>query len=293
MKRIRIDLAYDGTSFHGWAAQPGLRTVEGTLTAALETVLRHEVKLTVAGRTDAGVHASHQVAHVDVEDEAWARLPGRSDRTPEQAFLTRVSGVLARDGGEAGGTARLVTDVVLSGATVVSQDFDARFSALGRAYRYRIDDRDIPGVFTRHIALRTDALDERAMMIAGADLLGEHDFLSFCKPREGATTIRTLRKLVVSRPELGPDAGLLVVDLEADAFCHSMVRTIVGTLIEVGRGKRPVTWPKERLEQQSRDRGVIVAPAHGLTLEMVDYPDPQRYAERAEMARRVRENPLT
>lgn len=290
MKRIRLDLAYDGTHFHGWAAQPGLRTVEGVLTESLETVLRHEVKLTVAGRTDAGVHASHQVAHVDVDGDAWARLPGRSDRTPEASLLTRVGGVLAR---ESNAVNKQVGDIVLSSAAVVPEEFDARFSATGRAYRYRIDDRAVPSVFTRHVALRTEALDEGEMLVAGLKLLGEHDFLSFCKPREGATTIRTLRKLNVTRPQIGSDAGLVVVDLEADAFCHSMVRSIVGSLIEVGRKRKPATWPRERLGEKSRDRGVILAPAHGLTLERVDYPAPERYAEQAKVARQVRENPLT
>lgn len=288
MKRIRLDLSYEGTSFHGWAAQPGLRTVEGTLTSALETILRRDVKLTVAGRTDAGVHAAAQTAHLDVDDEVWEALPGRSSRTPGEALVSRVTGVLSH-----GHAVRGVSDIVVASAREVSPEFDARFSAIGRAYRYRIDDREIPDVFTRHRALRTDPLDEGLMQGGGASLLGENDFLSYCKPREGATTIRTLRKLEVHRPGIGPDAGLLVVDLEADAFCHSMVRSIVGTLIEVGRGRRAIGWPAERLAEQRRDKGVILAPAHGLTLERVDYPPADQVGAQARRARRVRENPLT
>lgn len=288
MKRIRLDLSYDGTRFHGWAAQPGLRTVEGVLTSALETVLRADVKLTVAGRTDAGVHAAAQTAHFDVDEEAWNSVPGRSSRTPGQALITRTAGVLSRDQGLRG-----IGDIVIASAREVSPDFDARFSATGRHYRYRVDDREVPDVFARVRALRSVPLNEHLMREGGSHLLGEHDFLSYCKPREGATTIRTLRRLEISRPEIGPDAGLLVLDLEADAFCHSMVRSVVGTLIEVGRGKQEVEWPLLRLGERRRDSGVVIAPPHGLTLERVDYPDEERYAEQAERARSVRENPLT
>lgn len=288
MIRIRLDLSYEGTHFHGWAAQPGLRTVEGVVTTALETVLRQPVKMTVAGRTDAGVHAANQTAHVDIDDDVWQTVPGRSDRRPEDALATRLRGVLSRDQGVRG-----VGDIVVHRATVVSEEFDARFSATGRHYRYRIDDRPVPDVFTRMRALRSLALDEARMNASGVALLGEHDFLSYCKPREGATTIRTLRRLEVHRPRTGIDAGLLVIDLEADAFCHSMVRSIAGTLIDVGRGKQDVTWPQARLGQRRRDTGVVIAPAYGLTLERVDYPHESEFAERAAKARRVREKPLT
>ncbi|AZN30982.1 tRNA pseudouridine(38-40) synthase TruA [Flaviflexus salsibiostraticola] len=288
MNRIRLDLSYDGSGFHGWAAQPGLRTVEGVLTEALETILRRQIRLTVAGRTDAGVHAAAQTAHFDVEDEVWQRVPGRSSRTPGEALLTRLTGVMAR-----GQVNRGIGDIVIARVEQTSSDFDARFSAVGRRYRYRIDDRPVPDVFARTRALRSEPLDDRLMMRAGAGLVGEHDFLSFCKPREGATTIRTLRGLDVHRPGSGPDAGLLVLDLEADAFCHSMVRSIVGTLVEIGRGRRDPVWAQKRLAERSRSEGVVIAPAHGLTLEGVEYPDESRYAQQAEQARRVRENPLT
>ncbi|WP_182354925.1 tRNA pseudouridine(38-40) synthase TruA [Flaviflexus huanghaiensis] len=288
MNRIRLDLSYDGSGFHGWAAQPGLRTVEGVLTEALETVLRAQIKLTVAGRTDAGVHAAAQTAHFDIADDTWRVVPGRSSRTPGAALLTRLTGVLAR-----GQRTRGVGDIVVARAEVTSPEFDARFSAVGRRYRYRIDDRLVPDVFARNRALHTEPLRADRMSQAGARLLGEHDFLSYCKPRAGATTIRTLRRLDVHRPQNGPDTGLLVVDLEADAFCHSMVRSIVGTLIEIGRGRRDPTWAHTRLVERERSAGVIVAPAHGLTLEGVDYPEASRYAEQAELARKVRENPLT
>lgn len=282
--RIRLDLGYDGSRFHGWAAQPGLRTVEGELTAALQLVLRHEVRLTVAGRTDAGVHAAAQVVHCDVEEEAWRRLPGRSDRSPEEALKTRLSKLLSRASGEEG-----PGDIIIASVRLVPEDFDARFSALRRAYSYRLDDGEIPGLWNRRRAWRTEPVCEKDMEEAGALLLGEHDFLSYCKPREGATTIRTLLSLTCHRPEAGVDAGLVRIDLEADAFCHSMVRSIVGALVEVGRGRRPVTWPASRLAEARRDRGVILAPPHGLTLERVDYPE-AGYGLQARAARRMRQH---
>lgn len=282
--RLRIDLAYDGARFHGWAAQPGLVTVEGELTAALERVLRHPAKLTVAGRTDAGVHAAAQVVHLDVEEDAYSRLPGRSDHTPEQALAHRLGKLLARSCGEEG-----PGDILISKVTVVPDDFDARFSALRRAYSYRLDDAELPSLWNRRRAWRIAPVDEEAMGRAGRPLLGEHDFLSFCKPREGATTIRTLESLRVWRPASGPDAGLVRIDLEADAFCHSMVRSIVGTLVEVGLGRREIGWPAARLVEARRDRGVVLAPAHGLTLERVDYPE-AGYGLQARAARRMRQH---
>lgn len=286
--RIRIDLAYDGTDFHGWAVQPGLRTVEGELTLALSTILRRDVALTVAGRTDAGVHASAQVAHLDLSAEEWGSLPGRSGRSPADSLVSRVNSLVAR--GAPG--PRGVSDIAVSSAREVPDEFDARFSALERSYRYRIDDRAVPDVFQARTAHHHPGLDTAAMVDGAAHLLGEHDFLSFCKPRDGATTIRELTGITIDRPRVGSDAGLVTVDLRADAFCHSMVRSIVAALIEVGSGRRSPGWVGEKLAEESRAAGVGVAPARGLMLTGVRYPD-SGFGRQAALARRVREKPLT
>ena len=306
--RVRLELAYDGAGFAGWAAQPGLRTVEGVLTEALGTVLRVPVRLTVAGRTDAGVHAAGQVAHFDVAQEAWRALPGRSDRPPAQALLTRLAGVLAREarrsagGGGAGIVPRGTSDVVVSGAREAPAGFDARFSATERAYRYRIADGG-PVAGARDPRRRgsvlwvPEALDVDAMRRAAAPLLGEHDFLGYCKPREGATTIRALRRLEWSRVpgdavgREGADAGLVVLDVVADAFCHSMVRSLVGACLAVGQGRRDEDWPARILRRASRETAAPVAPAHGLTLERVGYPADDELAAQAERARVLRSRP--
>ena len=291
MPRIRLDLAYDGTFFSGWAAQPGLRTVEGVLTSALVTVLREPVRLTVAGRTDAGVHAAAQVVHFDASTEAWAALPGRSDRLPEAALLTRLAGVLAREAqASLPRTPRGAGDVVVTGARSVPQAFDARFGALSRRYTYRIAD----AAASRDPARRAtvlwlpDRLDVRAMEASAEPLLGEHDFLSYCKPRQGATTIRTLRTLTWRRAAGGPDVGLVVLTVVADAFCHSMVRSLVGAGLAVGQGRKPVTWPGELLAARTRDGAAPVAPPHGLTLEEIVYPADDDLAAQAERARTTR-----
>nr|WP_279221382.1 tRNA pseudouridine synthase A [Actinomyces lilanjuaniae] len=274
--RVRLDLAYDGAGFSGWAAQPGLRTVEGVLTAALTTVLRTPVRLTVAGRTDAGVHAVGQVVHLDVPAAAWQALPGRSRRAPEQALLTRLTGVLAREarqawrvpdlpstvesssqgpgGGQdervptagstraAGRVPRGASDVVVTAASQVGPDFDARFGALWRRYTYRISD----GASLRdprrrgHVLWTEGVLDVEAMQASALPLLGEHDFLSFCRPRQGASTVRDLRRLCWQRVEgAGADASLVTLSVEADAFCHSMVRSLVGRGWRWGGGGVP------------------------------------------------------
>ena len=291
MPRIRLDLAYDGTFFSGWAAQPGLRTVEGVLTSALATVLREPVRLAVAGRTDAGVHAAAQVVHLDVSPEAWAALPGRSDRLPEAALLTRMAGVLAREAQTSlPRTPRGAGDVVVTGARIVPEAFDARFGALSRRYTYRIADADAPRNPARRATVLwlPDRLDVEAMEASAKPLLGEHDFLSYCKPRQGATTIRTLRTLEWRRAAAGPDAGLVTLSVVADAFCHSMVRSLVGAGLAVGQGRRPAAWPDELLAARSRDGAAPVAPPHGLTLEEVVYPADDELAAQAERARATR-----
>ena len=291
MPRIRLDLAYDGTFFSGWAAQPGLRTVEGVLTSALATVLREPVRLTVAGRTDAGVHAAAQVVHLDVSSQTWGALPGRSERSPEAALLTRLAGVLAREAQDSlPPTPRGASDIVVTGVRIVPEAFDARFGALTRRYTYRIADDAAPRDPARRATVLwlPGRLDVEAMAASAAPLLGEHDFLSFCKPRGGATTIRTLRALDWHRTSAGPDAGLVTLGVVADAFCHSMVRSLVGAGLAVGQGRKPATWPGEVLAARTRNGAAPVAPPHGLTLEEVTYPGDDELAAQAERARTTR-----
>ena len=273
--RVRLDLAYDGSGFSGWAAQPGLRTVEGVLSDALTTVLRapQQVRLTVAGRTDAGVHARGQVAHADVDSAAWGSLPGRSDRPASDAAARRLSGVLP-------------SDVVVRRVSVAPEGFDARFSALSRRYRYRIlDDPTAADPLRRHdTVLVRDRLDVGAMDQAARGLLGLHDFAAYCKRREGATTVRTLLDYRWDRDP----AGALEATVVADAFCHSMVRALVGAAVRVGQRREATSWPAEVLASGHRDPRVTVMPAHGLCLEEVAYPPDEELAARAEQARAVR-----
>ncbi len=260
--RLRIDLAYDGTDFRGWAAQPALRTVQGDLTAAMATVLRlpaDDVRLVCAGRTDAGVHARGQVAHVDLTDDFAEDDLVRLAR--------RLNGVLA-------------TDARVRRVTVAPEGFDARFSALWRRYAYRIvDDPAVVDPLTRReVVFWPRHLDLDAMNAAAAPLVGLHDFAAFCKQRPGATTIRTLLELWWSRD----DNGVVIGRVKADAFCHSMVRALVGCLVAVGEGRRPAEWANHVLTAQQRDPSVVVLHAHGLTLEEVAYPPVAQMAARAE-----------
>ncbi len=267
--RLRLDLDYDGSAFHGWASQPGLRTVAGVLSDALAVALRvaaDDVSLVVAGRTDAGVHASGQVCHLDLAREVDL------DR------LTRsVRGLLP-------------ADVRLRRVVIAPPGFDARFAALRRHYEYRLDD-DPAGVAPLargYVVAHSRPLDVEAMSTSSQQLLGLHDFAAFCKRRDQpagtATTIRTLERFTWRRDV----AGQVVTRLSADAFCHSMVRALVGALLSVGDGRRPVDWPAAVLAAGVRDPAVTVAPAHGLRLVAVDYPPDEGLAARAVQARAVR-----
>jgi tRNA pseudouridine38-40 synthase len=272
--RVRLDLGYDGSAFAGWATQPGLRTVQGTVEAALGTVLRiPPPRLTVAGRTDAGVHARGQVAHVDLDDEVWAAVRGRLD-DPATALLRRLAGVLP-------------DDVVVHRAGPAPEGFDARFSATHRTYAYRLaDSPDLVDPLRRNHVLRHRLpLDVEAMAESAGPLVGHHDFAAFCKPRPGATTVRTLIDLTVARPSAGADSGLVVVTVRADAFCHSMVRALVGALLAVGEARRLPHWPADLLAARLRDPAAHVAPACGLTLEAVAYPPDGDLAARADQTR--------
>lgn len=273
--RVRLDLSYDGTAYAGWAAQPGLRTVQGTLEAALGTVLRcPEPRLTVAGRTDAGVHARGQVAHVDVAAQVWEAVRGRMDGPPGEVLVRRLAGVLP-------------PDVVVHAAVPAPAGFDARFSALHRRYAYRLADDPVrvDPLRRSHVVRHRRPLDASAMGEAALGLVGRHDFAAYCKPRPGATTIRTLQVLDVTRPTAGPDVGLVVATVQADAFCHSMVRALVGALLAVGEGRRAPRWPAELLAGGARDAAAHVAPAHGLTLEEVTYPRDDLLDDRAHATR--------
>ena len=262
LRRFRLDLAYDGTAFSGWAPQPGRRTVCGVLTEALSTVLRRPVGLTVAGRTDAGVHATGQVAHAD--------LPTGLDGSRLVLRLARL----------------LPPDVRVRAVIPVPDAFDARFSALRRHYRYRIATapHGAEPLRARDTLAWPHPLDLDAVTAAAATLLGEHDFAAFCRHREGATTVRALQRLSWTRG----DDGVVEAAVSADAFCHSMVRSLVGALLDVGRGRRDRSWPAALLARGERVSEVPVAPAHGLTLVGVDYPPDAELAARAAVTRRLR-----
>ncbi len=272
--RLRIDLAYDGSAFHGWAKQSGLRTVQGDLEQAIDTVLRTSgSSLTVAGRTDAGVHARGQVAHVDLAEDQVQAAAGRSHEPTLDAVRRRLNGVLG-------------PDVRVHRITEAPAGFDARFSAVWRRYAYRVADQPqlVDPLERGHVLSWTHPLDLDAMNAAAQHLLGEHDFAAFCRKRQGATTIRTLLDL---RWEREP-TGIAVATVRADAFCHTMVRSLVGALIAVGEGRQELAWPAKVLTQGQRDPAVKVSRAHGLTLEEVAYPADGDLAARAREARAVR-----
>jgi tRNA pseudouridine38-40 synthase len=268
--RVRIDLSYDGSAFSGWAAQPGRRTVEDVVAAALGRVLRlpgtlNPPKLTVAGRTDAGVHARGQVVHVDLPGAAWSVASGR--------VMARLASALP-------------ADVRVRAAGLAPPGFDARFSALWRRYAYRVcDDEGAADPLRRHETLwYFRRLDLPAMNEAARLLLGEHDFAAFCRRREGATTVRTLRVLDWHRD----GDGIAIATVVADAFCHNMVRSLVGALLAVGEGRHPPGWAAAVLATAVRDPAVRVVAPHGLCLEEVGYPPPGELAARAAETRAVR-----
>jgi len=279
VSRHLLTLAYDGTGFHGWARQPAHPSVQEALEDALATIVRTPVATVVAGRTDAGVHARGQAVHLDLDDAARSRLTGRDGTLPVDATLVRrLNAVLAR-----------TTDgaVLIHASRTVPDGFDARFSALWRSYTYTIADgtpRWDP-LQRRSTLQLPDAVDVTAMQAEAHSLLGLHDFLSFCKPREEATTVRELQAASVHRS----DDGLVRVHLRADAFCHHMVRTIVGALLGVGTGRKPEHWVGERLAARVRDADTRMVPGHALVLEEVGYPADTEAAFRAEATRARRD----
>ncbi|THA24965.1 tRNA pseudouridine(38-40) synthase TruA [Streptomyces sp. RKND-216] len=269
--RVRLDLSYDGKDFSGWARQKGgQRTVQQEIEDALRVVLRLDAAppLTVAGRTDAGVHARGQVAHVDLPAHLWAEQGGQ--------LLRRLAG-------------RLPMDVRVHRVAEAPPHFDARFSAIWRRYAYRVCDHPggVDPLRRGHVLWHNWPLDLDAMNAAADALLGEHDFAAYCKKREGATTIRTLRRLHWVRHR----DGVLEATVLADAFCHNMVRSLVGAMLFVGDGHRPSEWPGKVLAAGVRDSAVHVVRPHGLTLEEVGYPADADLAARNAASRNKRTLP--
>ncbi|GAA4248653.1 tRNA pseudouridine(38-40) synthase TruA [Dactylosporangium darangshiense] len=265
--RVRLDVSYDGTDFSGWALQPGRRTVAGELLAVLERLFGSVEGLTVAGRTDAGVHATGQVCHVDVPPERWAVLA--------PALVRKLSGLLP-------------PDVRVLAAAEAPPEFDARFSALARRYEYRVTDAPYGAdpLRRRNTLAWPRPLDLERLNAAAAGLVGEHDFAAFCRRKEHASTIRAVARMDWRRD---PD-GTLVATVEADAFCWSMVRSLVGAQLATGDGRRASQWPATLLTRAVRADEVVVAPAHGLTLVAVTYPpDSASLLARAEQTRRRRD----
>lgn len=260
LARLRLDIAYDGTDFSGWAAQPGLRTVCGVLEDAFSTVLRTPVRLTVAGRTDAGVHARGQVAHLDVP---VSLIP---DGDPGR-LVRRMARFLPQD-------------VRVLQIAWAHPDFDARFSAYRRHYAYRLSS----AVYGAMPARARDTVSfpgtvDLDLLRAGSEsLLGLHDFAAFCRRREGATTVRELQRFDWVAEDDEP--SVLTAYVSADAFCWSMVRSLVGAAMAVGQGKRPVAWMAGLLQERERTSTVSVAPAKGLSLVGVDYPADTELAQR-------------
>lgn len=279
--RIRLDLAYDGGPFSGWALQPGLRTLQGTLEAALELLIRRPVRVTVAGRTDAGVHARGQVVHLDLTEAEWLGLNRGAELDPAVALLRRLRGALSRGLGDLTGA------IVVHRVSIAPEGFDARFSALWRRYSYRIADG--PALWDplgRYDTLwHKSPLDVDLLNEGSVQLLGLQNFLSYCKPREGSTTIRELQRFEFARGE----DGVIVATVQADAFCHNMVRALVGSALYVGEGVEPPGWLHERLLARKRDARSVLAAPHPLVLEEVAYPSDDELLARAELTRALRE----
>ncbi|ORA59005.1 tRNA pseudouridine(38-40) synthase TruA [Mycobacteroides franklinii] len=276
--RLRLDIAYDGTEFAGWATQVNQRTVAGVLGEAFTTIVGEPVLLHAAGRTDAGVHATGQVAHLDVPAACLPELLGRYRPVGAPEFdrlIRRLSRFLPND--------VRVLDICRAAA-----HFDARFSALRRHYEYRFSTASF-GVLPmqRHDVVGWHrALDVDAMNEASRELLGLNDFAAFCRHRERATTIRELQRF-----DWVADGHQLTAHVSADAFCWSMVRSLVGAVLAVGEGRRPVQWCADLLKKERRSSDFAAAPARGLTLVGVDYPPDDEMAARVMITRDVRIRP--
>lgn len=272
--RLRLEIAYDGTDFAGWATQTNQRTVAGTIDEALSTVFQTPVITRAAGRTDTGVHATGQVAHADIPAAAIpCAYPRTSRDEPEfRPLVRRLARLLPED--------VRVLDVVRA-----SDGFDARFSALRRHYRYRLSTAPfgVEPQETRFVTPWPRALDVEAMHAGSRELQGFHDFAAFCRPRAGATTIRDLQRLEWER-----DGDAITAHVTADAFCWSMVRSLVGALLAVGEGRRDPRWCAELLTLSRRSSDFATAPARGLTLVGVDYPADAELRARISVTRDMR-----
>lgn len=273
--RLRLDIAYDGTDFTGWATQDGHRTVAGVLDDALSTVFRTPVRLFAAGRTDSGVHATGQVAHVDVPADALGHAYPRHPRPGDPEFLPLIRR-LARF---------LPEDVRVREIGRAPAGFDARFSALRRHYVYRLSSAPygVEPHVARYVTPWPRHLDVAAMVVASQKLVGLHDFAAFCRHRAGATTIRDLQRL-----DWEADGDLVTAFVTADAFCWSMVRSLVGAVLAVGEGRRDPAWCATLLSEPQRSSAFAAAPARGLTLVGVDYPPDDQLAARIAITRDLR-----
>lgn len=274
--RVRMSIGYDGSSFHGWGRQPNVLGIQQVIEEALETLIRRAVRVIVAGRTDAGVHARAQVVHFDLTPTEYEHLPRRAPLSPPEALVRRMNGILAAQDGA----------VLILEAQRAEEGFDARFSALQRRYSYRIAD-GLPrwDPLTRGQTMWHRAeLDVEKMNAEARSVLGRHDFLTYCKPRPEATTIRTLQEFSFTRV---PD-GIVVAHLVADAFCHNMVRALIGAALMVGDGREEPGFMRQRLVAMVRDSKTKLAHPRALVLEEVRYPRPEELAARAAQTRAKR-----
>ena len=244
--RLRIDLAYDGTNYAGWAKQPDQRTIQEEIENALVKITQSPIETVVAGRTDAGVHASGQVIHVD--------LPENSEIKELVFKLNRM----------------LDEDIRILKVTVMDKGFHARFSATERSYTYTILDGNqvVSPLHRLDVAPWYRSLDVEILNSASALLIGNHDFAAFCKFREGATTVRNLNRFNWVRD----DAGYLIANIAANAFCYSMVRNLVGAVVCVAEGRNNYDWISAMLANKERVPDSLVFVARGLTLRHVEYP---------------------
>jgi len=259
-RRLRIDIAYDGTAFFGWATQPDQRTIQDLVEEAVARISRGDVESVVAGRTDAGVHATGQVIHIDLPDAVF------SDGLTYRVLRYKLNRILDED----------VRIMEISDAP---EGFHARFSALRRIYTYKIlDNNEVIAPLSRYdVAPWYRRLDVDLMNKASALVLGHHDFAAFCKFKEGGTTIRTLEKYQWHRDS----EGLLIAEVVADAFCYSMVRNLVGAVVCVADGRKDPSWMAELLANKERVSDSLVFPARGLSLTRVEYPSNNELLDRA------------
>ena len=309
--RLRIDLAYDGGAFYGWAVQPDIRTVQGEVESALRRILRvaaddadEPLRLVVAGRTDTGVHASHQVCHIDISEDVLQRAVWHMKVAAVTALEHRLQRLLPGD-------------IAIHRISVAPEGFDARFSALERTYVYRIVDRggEVDPRLRGCVLHIDDDLDIDAMNRAAAMTIGLHDFGSFATPNPGGTTIREVKRAQWTRIGTSPlvppsgresgresgleqgyivptfESGLVCFTIVADAFARNMVRSLVNGCVQVGLGKRDLDWFAGKMAVPKREGSTGPIAPQGLTLEHVAYPSDDQLAVRAQAIRAKRTLP--